>query len=160
MGVTLKDALKNLVGDIQVGNVLFTADGGVAHKYINKTGALSVKGTCVEVSDSVANSVKVIGFDELDPIGFIYNSGIADGDDVWVVTNGKAYVLIQDGTTATADYWVRVSATQAGRVDITNAVPPGGTIAALESHLHECGHCNENVTSGIDKLALCTIHFL
>jgi len=160
MGSTLRLALKNLDGDVEYNTFLFTADGGIAIKYINKSGAPTIKGNIAELSSSFVDSVNIIVSDDLDPIGIFYETGIADGEKTWIVVTGKAYVLIEDGTTATKGYWVRVSETQAGRADITNAAPPGGTIGALESHLHECGHCSEDVVSDIDKLALINLHFL
>lgn len=160
MGTTLSNALQNLSGDIPIGNFLITSDGGLAIQYINKTGANSVKGSLLEMSTGTNQAVDLISADGIDPTGVMYSDGVADGSDVWVVIAGKAKVLLEDSTTATRDYWARVSVTQAGRVDITNAAPPGGTVAALEQHLHEIGHCMENITAGIDKLALVNLHFL
>ena len=157
---TLSDSLSELTGDIQIGNFLITADGGIAVQYINKTGANTVKGTVVELSDTTDKAVKKVTADGNDPTGVIYEDGIADGSSGWVVFSGKAYVLLEDSTAATKDYWARVSLTTAGRADATNAAPPGGTVAALEIHLKEIGHCAEDVAAGTDKLALCNIHFL
>jgi hypothetical protein len=127
--------------------------------YINKTGALSVRGTLLELSDTTANGVQANDADENHPIGVMEFSGVPDGGLCWVVTDGPAYVLIEDGTTATLHYWARVSITDAGRADITNAEAPGGTITALENHLKEIGHCMESVGSGTDVLALVHLHF-
>ena len=159
MGTTLKKALENLDGDIQVGNFLVTADGGIAVQYINKTGAASVKGTIVELSSTTESAVKKALADDDEPIAVIYENGIADGSTVWVVISGKAYVLLEDSTSATKANWVRVSATVDGRADATNAEPPGGTVTALENHMKEIGHCMEDVVAGTDKLTLCNLHF-
>lgn len=136
-----------------------TPEGGLARLYINKTGALSVRGTLLELSDTTANGVQAIGADENHPIGVMELSGIPDGALCWVVYSGPAYVLIEDGTAATLPYWVKVSENDSGRADATNANPPGGTIQALEDHLKEIGHCMESVGSGTDVLALVHLHF-
>ncbi len=118
-----------------------------------------MRGTLLELSNTTPNAVDIIGADEPHPIGVMEHDGIPDGGLCWVVFAGPAYVLIEDGTIATKGYWVRASATVAGRADATNASPPGGTIVALEGHLKEIGHCMEDVTSGTDKLALVHTHF-
>jgi len=85
-------------------------------------------------------------------MGIMYDNDVPDGDSCWVVVQGIAEVLLQD--------WAKVSDTQNGRADITNLLPPGGTIVALEDHLSEIGHCLESKTAGVDVLAKCMIHFL
>lgn len=137
----------------------FTAEGGLAVQLINKTGAVSVKGTVVETSPTDDNAVGLEEADGLDPIGVIYEDGVVDGDPVWVVVSGVAEVLLEDGTASTRNYWVRTSTSVAGRADATNAGPPGGTVAALETHAKEIGHCLESKTSGSDVLAKCVLHF-
>lgn len=136
-----------------------TDDGGVAFKFVNKTGAASVKGTVLEIYDDTAvdNAVDICAADAIDYMGVMYSAGVADGSEVWVVTEGKAYVLLKDSTAATRDYWVVMSDT-AGRADATNAAPPGGTVQALEAHMGEMGHALENVTAGTDELALIVLH--
>lgn len=160
--IELKDALAqldNTTEDIQIGNVLLTKDGGIALKYTNKTGAASVKGTLVDNSLTVDDAVAVASANSYDHIGVMYEDGIADGSDVWVVVLNDAYALLEDGTAATKGYWVRPSTTVAGRVDITLTAPSGGTIGQLDEHFREVGHCEESVTSGTDKLAKIHLHF-
>lgn len=139
--------------------VRFTPEGGVARAFINKTGAPSVRGTLVELSDTTPNAVDIIGADEPHPIGVMELDGIPDGALCWVVYSGPAHVLIEDGTAATVGYWVRASATVAGRADATTDVPAGGTVTALNNHMREIGHCMETVGSGTDVLALVHLHF-
>ncbi len=136
-----------------------TDDGGIATWMINDTGSPSVKGTVVEPG-SVANSFDVITADDPDPIGVVYDDGVADGEECRIVVSGKAYVLLQDSTASTVGNWVRVSATQNGRVNATAATPPGGGVAELDQHVRECGHCLETVSGGTDKLMLMIVHFL
>lgn len=139
--------------------VFHTPEGGIAFQFINKTGSASVKGTPVQAGTTLFNSINIVPSDDPDPIGVIYNSGIADGDLVWVVCFGKAQILLENGTASTFGNWARISATVAGRIDATLAGPPGGTIIEIDNHFREIGHCLESVTAGTDKLALCLIHF-
>ena len=143
-----------LTKDIAISNI-----GGFLVRYINDTGANSIKGTVVISSLSVEDAVDTMVADNDEAIGVIYNSGIADGSDVWVAVSGKADVLIQDGQIATIGYWVRGSITQAGRADITNADPPGGGIPQADIHFRELGHCLQTKSSGTDVLARCNLHF-
>lgn len=139
--------------------VMVTPLGGIAVKLTNKTGSASVKGSVVECSSTTDNAFELETADDLNPIGVVYDSGVADGDDCWVVVAGVAEVLLQDSTASTRGYWVRTSATTAGRADATNAAPPGGTVGALETHTKEMGHCLESKTAGTDVLAKCVLHF-
>lgn len=140
-------------------DVRFTAEGGLAIKLLNKTGAPTIKGTLVNTEANVDFAFAVVTADEADIIGVVYENSIADGDFAWIVISGCADVLIEDGTTATRGYWCRASATVAGRADITNAEPPGGTINEIDNHFREIGHCLQSVVSGTDKLARLTLHF-
>ena len=130
-----------------------TPEGGMAVYFINKTGAPSI----TEASEDFA--VDIADADETDIIGTIYQDGIADGELVLVVISGIADVLLEDNSAATRGYWCRISETQAGRVDMSNAEPPIGTIANIQAHLKETGHCMQSVTAGTDKLARMLMHF-
>lgn len=125
---------------------------------INKTGANSVKGTLV-TAGTVDNSFVINPANIPKVLGIVLVEGIADGQYVPIKVSGIAEVLLQDNTTATAGYWAKLSDTVAGRADISSQFPPGGTIAALEDHGSEIGHCIETVTAGTNKLARCVIHF-
>jgi hypothetical protein len=155
MSISLTDALARLTGDVLFKGRLYTNDGGVATRYINGTGAPSVKGTIMKLSTIPDTVILNPGSDPL-PMGIVYESGIADGQEMWVTVAEDAYVLIEDGTTATVGNWVKVSDTQTGRADASNLAPEGGTIQALEDHFGEIGHCEETVGSGTD--ILCKIH--
>jgi hypothetical protein len=139
--------------------VFMTPEGGLARLFVNKTGAASVKGTLLHFSATVPNAVEIIPANNPDPIGVIYNDGILDGGMVWVVYYGPAYVLLEDNTIATTGYWCVTSAVQAGRVNATQLLPPGGTLQELVTHFKEAGHCMESATAGIDKLVLVNLHF-
>ncbi len=135
-----------------------TVEGGIAIRLTNKTGAASVRGTIVVASTGTDNAFSAAGVDSDMPIGIVYDVGVVDGSECWVVVYGIAQVLLKDATAATRGYWVKVSDT-AGRADATTSVPPGGTVGALEEHMQEVGHCIESKTSGTNVLSQCVIHF-
>lgn len=152
------ELIEKLSSDFFFRSVIQTPEGGIAVAMINKTGAVSVKGTIV-TAGTVDNSVVTSAAGGMKPIGAIYNSGVADGAMVYVVFSGIGEVLLQDNSAATAGYWVRTSDTQAGRADASNEFPQGGTIQALEDHSQEIGHCVETVSAGTDKMAKIIMHF-
>lgn len=135
--------------------VKFTIEGGYAVKLTNKTGGVSIKGTLVETHTTIDNAFQTAGADGIENIGVVYENGIADGEECWVVVGGIAEVLLEDSTLSTRGYWARSSTTVAGRVDITNADPPGLVL----SHFAEIGHCIESKSSGTDVLAKIVLHF-
>lgn len=139
--------------------ILVTPEGGYLIYLLNGTGSLSIKGELVDTNGPIDNSYAVTVADTPDMIGVVYQSGIADGELVPIVVSGIAEVLIEDGTIATRGYWARISITQNGRADITNAAPPGGGIPEIDTHLKECGHCLESKSSGTDIFAKIVMHF-
>jgi len=159
MTKTLEQGLAALSGDIVIGEWLYTADGGVAELYTNNTGSASVKGTVVIIDPTDGAGVVVAPAGAPDFIGVVYEDGVADGQPVRVVVRGDAYMLLEDSTASTIGYWVGISETQNGRVDATLAAPAGGTIAELNRHFEEIGHCRETKTAGTDVLCLVHMHF-
>ena len=115
----------------------------------------SVKGTIVDASTGTDNAADIADTDSTDPIGVIYNSGVADGSEVWVVVAGIAQVLLEDTTASTRGNWVRTSSTTAGRADATTGSPPGADV----KHWQEVGHCTETQGAGTDVLAKMVLHF-
>ncbi len=89
-------------------------------------------------------------------VGAMGESGIADGQPVWVARAGPVQFLLEDSTAATHGNWVQTSDSVAGRVDATNASAPGAVIA----HFQEVGHCVESKGSGTDVLCRVNCHFL
>ena len=141
----------------QLSDYMITPDGGMAIKMINKTGANSVKGTVLQAGETVSNSVELQNV-QFDAVGVMYSDGVADGEEVWVVVSGKAYLLLEDTVGSTVGYWVFAS-TQDGRGNASLSLPPGGTIGSIEEHFKEIGHCLETVVGGTNQLALCFVHF-
>ena len=110
MGVTMKEAdiikfiqifniaNKNDIPDIPEGllyslGAYVTPIGGYCTKYINKTGANSIKGMGVCISSTVDNAVELMVKDVPDVIGVFLEDGIPDGSEAWIVVKGKAECL-------------------------------------------------------------------
>lgn len=134
-----------------------TPEGGRAVRRINKTGAASVKGTVVRVSDTVDFGVRLIVVDVPSPIGVVYESGVPDGSPVWVVTSGDADVLFVGSVTR--DHLAR------GFVAGDAGYEPGKALSealptapfATDKHFYEIGHTLQNRTGA--GLARVTLHF-
>jgi len=133
--------------------IKLTVEGGYAIKLTNKTGANSVKGTIVISDPDVDNAFEVNPTSGSMPFGIVYESGIADGSECWVVVSGIAEALIVDGATTTRGYVCLSSTTVAGRIDTQSTVP------SATEHFTEIGHTIESKSSGTNVLAKCVIHF-
>jgi len=128
----------------------FTPEGGMYETFVNNTGT-SEKGTIVVASTSVTNGVDIAPAGTYMPIGVIYESGIANGANVKVVTYGKAEVLLKNGEPSNLGYWAAVSDT-AGRM-YQEATPNPS------EHNREIGHSLETKSSGTNVLSLIQMHF-
>ena len=136
--------------------VAVTAEGGLAVSFINKTGAPSIKGYIVEASSGTDNGIQYTSDDDIDPMGIVYNAGIADGQPVWIVVSGIAEVFY--GTTVTRATFSRVPVVADGlasgqAVNEALPVPPFAT----DKHFQEIGHPIESI--GAPGLAKTVLHF-
>jgi hypothetical protein len=149
------------IGDkMRIGYDASTGERGVQMKRENRSGAASVKGTLITASDTNDNAWDILTANIPKPDGVVYEGGVANGSECWCWDDGSiAQCLLEDSSPCTHGYWAKVSDTQDGRVDASNASPPGGTIVAIEDHLSEVGHCQQSQTAGTDKLALMKLHF-
>jgi hypothetical protein len=132
--------------------------GGIAVKLNNGSGVASVKGTIVKADVNADDSFDVGGGDEAQPIGIVYDDGIADGSECWVILAGVADVLLKDTTLSTHGNWVHTSDV-AGRADATLLAPPGGGIPELDNHMQEIGHALETKVGDTNVLARVCLHF-
>ena len=84
-----------------VGNSYFkiTPEGGFAVRLTNKSGAVSVKGQIVSHKGTVANAFDLTAVDAKHCLGVVYESGIADAAECWVVVSGIAQVLMKNAAT-------------------------------------------------------------
>lgn len=132
--------------------------GGIAVKLNNGSGVASVKGTIVIADTNADDSFDIAGADEVQPIGIVYDDGVADGSECWVIIYGIADVLLKDTTASVHGNWVYTSDV-AGRADATLLVPPGGGIPELDVHMGEVGHCIESKGADTDVLTRVCLHF-
>ena len=131
-------------------------DGGFMVRLINKSGAATVKGHVVSNS-LTAGGVEKIVIGEPDPIGVFYESGIPDGQEVWVVVSGIAQVFFVGAATAghLARGFVSGEADYVSGQAKSEAIPTASF--ATDKHFYEIGHVIET-TSG-PGLAKCILHF-
>lgn len=131
-------------------------EGGYMVRLINKSGADSVKGHVVSNS-STPGGVEKIVIGEPDPIGVFYQSGIPDGQEVWVVVSGIAQVHFIGA--ATAGHFARGFVTgESGYVSgqaKSEQLPTSPF--ATDEHFYEIGHVIETTTGA--GLAKCILHF-
>jgi len=134
-----------------------TPEGGYAIKLINQTGGVSVKGYAVTPSDTVDNAARLIVVDVPNPIGIVYESGVAVGQPMWVVVSGIAEAYFQNAPTRA--YLARGFVTGdtgyvSGQIK-SEAVPTSPF--ATDKHFYELGHILE--TKGAPGLAKMVLHF-
>ena len=81
-----------------VGNSYFkiTPEGGFAVRLKNKSCAPSIKGTIVNVESTTDNGFTLTPIGANYNLGVVYESGVEDGAECWVVTKGIAEVLMKN----------------------------------------------------------------
>jgi hypothetical protein len=133
-----------------------TPEGGRAIKIVNRTGAASVKGYMVRPSPSYDTSCTLSVVDVPDPIGVVYNSGVANGSEMWVVTNGIADVYFIGSATRghIARGFVTGDAGYVAGQAMSEAVPAAPF--ATDKHFYEIGHVIQSRTGA--GLARCVLH--
>jgi hypothetical protein len=132
-------------------NMALTPDGGLAIALINKTGANSVRGSVVSPSSTTDMGCALSSTTIDDPIGIVYNDGIADGSNVWVIVSGIAYVLFDGSTTPSRDWFIYVSTATAGRATGQATINTGRQNAKLGHSLESAG--------GAGALIRCRVNF-
>ena len=89
-----------------------TNEAGLQIRLTNKTGANSIKGYLVEPSSTTARAFDLVGLDEPDIMGVIYEAGIADGSECWIWLSGVVEVYYIGATTL--EYFARMGITADG----------------------------------------------
>jgi len=81
-----------------VGTLLakITPEGGYAVKLTNKTGVPSVKGQIVGIKTGTDNAFDLTAVGATYNLGVVYESGVADAAECWVVVAGIAQVLMKN----------------------------------------------------------------
>ncbi len=156
------DAIERVDNEVEalkthMSKVFYTELGGIAIPLINKTGATSVKGMVVRTSPTVANAVSYTdtsGAGLYSPVGVIYNSGVADGEMVWVVIAGIAEVYAIEGYAVALGDGLRTTTGAPGKAGSFLASPTDA------EHWREIGHTLEAKTIGdANRLVKAVLHF-
>lgn len=79
--------------------VKLTAEGGLAVQLTNESGAPTVKGQIVSSKGTVARAFDLTAVDANHVLGVVYESGIEDAAECWVVVAGIAQVLMKNAAT-------------------------------------------------------------
>ena len=133
-----------------------THERGMLVKFINRTGAASVKGSLVSCSTTADREV-ILQANEYDTIAVVQEAGVAEGAEMWCWVNGSvAQVLAKDATAFTRGN-ILIAADTDGRAD--NVGNPGGGLPGTDTHFKECGHVMESKGGGTNVLVLCSLHF-
>jgi hypothetical protein len=134
------------------GNIWFTPEGGLAVKYINDTGAPSIKGTIVCASPLTDYAVSLAPAFSTMAIGVIYEDGVEPNCMVRVVISGKAVVLLKDGSAAVPGYWSGVS-------DVSGRMYQLQTPESVETRFRQIGYSLEQKEAGFFQLSLVNLIF-
>ena len=129
-----------------------STEGALCVRLTNRTGGNSVQGEAVIADAANDNSFAQAGIGAVNPLGAVYEAGIANGAECWVQVAGIVMGLVSTDGAAVRGNWVGMSTTQAGRFDMSQGSPP-----AAPTHFNECGHCLESKASG--QLAKFVMHF-
>lgn len=133
-----------------------TPEGGRAIKIVNRTGATSVKGYMVRPSPSYDTACTLSIVDVPDPIGVVYEAGVSDGSEMWVVTNGYADIYFIGNATRghIARGFVTGDAGYVAGQAVSEAFPTSPF--ATDKHFYEIGHVIQSRTGA--GLARCVLH--
>lgn len=129
--------------------IKFTKEGGLAIWLTNKTGGNSVKGEILEISTTTDEAVMQAIADSFFAMGVTYTAGIADGDNMWVVIDGRVEMLADAGGFARTDRLI--TSGTAGRALVSNT-------PSAADHFKEIGHALG--TAAANSLGFAVIHFL
>jgi len=135
--------------------IKFTPEGGLAVKLLNRTGGPTTKGYVVTTDTTVKGGFTYIPNGDPDPIGVVYDDGIAHSLACWVVVSGIAEVNF---AASISTGWFARSQVTASAYTIGLAVgealptPPFAT----DKHFLEIGHILDGGSAGLHK---CILHF-
>lgn len=107
----------------QIGDLLFTADGGYATRMV--AGEALSAGEVVYMGAADGKVIKN-PINGTAPLGVVFEDAVNNAD-VWVVTSGIAKILPEAGFTATRGYFCYSSDATAGRVD-QSSTPPNNRV--------------------------------
>lgn len=128
-----------------------TSIGGFAVKLTNLSGGNTVAGELVQIHSGAGldDGFRTVSADSDIVIGVVYEAGVANEAEAWIVISGIANVLMDAGGSTRGSRII--SSSTAGSADVWNV---GGAVA---THFQEIGHCLETRTGA--GLARCMLHF-
>ena len=139
-----------------------TAEGGFFITAINDTGAASIKGHVLHPSTVLNGAVSKCPVGDNDPIGVMYDAGVANGQLARVVVGGWADVLVQAGYNITREYWVGAPGAFVAPPGVAGLAQTNAAAPATVDHFREIGHCLDDQLPKpllVDTLARCVLHF-
>lgn len=127
-----------------------TGEYGMQMRVLNKTGGASIKGYLLRASSTTNYGFQYVAVDEPDPIYVVYESGVADGSEMWVWAFGL--VQIYTGNACSRRYVIRAVAT--GDADTTSgratAEAAPSSPFATDKHFQEIAHAAAAGSAGLN----------
>lgn len=87
--------------------------GGITQSFTNSTGAVSVPGTIVRMTDADPTAIELASSTDADPCGVVYTA-VANGAACEVVVSGAAYILLAENCPCAMGQRIGVSPNEAG----------------------------------------------
>ncbi len=137
------------------GKMGVTNEGGLALRLTNKTGGASIKGYLAQAAEANDDAFILSADDIPDNIGVIYEAGIADGAECWIVVNGIVEVYFEAAVTHGDFVRSQVNA-DGGTVGVAVAEAEPTSPFATDKHFQEIGHLIQS--TGGAGLARCIVH--
>ncbi len=143
-GVSVPTTAVDVSGEVTVNaKAKITSIGGYAIKLTNEIAASgnTTKGALVEVNAGFNNAFQNAGSASIAVIGITLDSGVANGEEAWIVVSGIAEVLADSSGFTRGDRLI-ASGTNAGAAEASNA-------PAVAVHFQEIGHALETAGAGV-----------
>ncbi len=143
-GVPVPTTAVDVSGEVTVNaKAKITSIGGYAIKLTNEiaAAAATTKGALVEVNAGFNNAFQNAGSASIAVIGITLDSGVANGEEAWIVVSGIAEVLADSSGFTRGDRLI-ASGTNAGAAEASNA-------PAVAVHFQEIGHALETAGAGV-----------
>ena len=98
------------------GKIRMTPEGGLAVKLTNHSGATTVHGSAVALASAHDDSFVLTSAYTDHGVGFLYGSGVTNGNDAWVVIAGLAEAILQANKAVSVGGWLDWSSATPGAV--------------------------------------------
>jgi hypothetical protein len=142
-------------GNIENVKAKMTSTGGYAVKLTNQQGHVISGGNLVKADAANDDSVVLTAAGDVECLGVVLDSTVADGAEGWIVVAGIADVAHDENVAAVRGNWVSTGV-------LAGYAATAASPAAAPTHFEEIGHCIESVSAGGAEthiLARCVLHF-